>query len=91
MPCTRRCGRGFNARLSNPRQIAHFSRAPSRDRGRRRVLVVDDSPIVRDLLSELLSSVGLEVRTAGATQHPGLHRDFPETIASVRGVVVLKQ
>jgi mannosyltransferase len=33
----------------------------------------------------------LEIRAAGATQHPGLHRDFPETIASVRGVVVLKQ
>jgi two-component system, chemotaxis family, sensor kinase CheA len=55
----------LDALLSNPRQVAHFSRAPSRDRGRRRVLVVDDSPIVRDLLSELLSSVGLEVRTAG--------------------------
>jgi len=55
----------LDALLSNPRQIAHFSRSPLRDRGRRRVLVVDDSPIVRDLLSELLSSVGLEVRTAG--------------------------
>jgi chemotaxis protein histidine kinase CheA len=55
----------LDALLSNPRQIAHFSRTPSRDRGRRRVLVVDDSPIVRDLLGELLSSVGLEVRTAG--------------------------
>jgi CheY-like chemotaxis protein len=55
----------LDALLSNPRQIAHFSRLPLRDRGRRRVLVVDDSPIVRDLLSELLSSVGLEVRTAG--------------------------
>ena len=28
------------------------------------VLVVDDSPIVRDLLSELLTSVGLDVRSA---------------------------
>jgi two-component system chemotaxis sensor kinase CheA len=55
----------LDALLSNPRQIAQFSRTPMRDRSRRRVLVVDDSPIVRDLLSELLSSVGLEVRTAG--------------------------
>jgi two-component system chemotaxis sensor kinase CheA len=54
-----------DALLSHPRQITHFARSPVRDRGRRRVLVVDDSPIVRDLLHELLSSVGLEVRTAG--------------------------
>jgi len=54
----------LDALLSRPRQITEFSRAPVRER-RRRVLVVDDSPIVRDLLGELLSSVGLEVRTAG--------------------------
>ena len=42
----------LDALLSNPRQVALFSRAPSRDHGRRRVLVVDDSPIVRDLLGE---------------------------------------
>jgi len=51
--------------LSRPRQAAEIARAQVRTRGRRRVLVVDDSPIVRDLLVELLSSVGLEVRSAG--------------------------
>jgi len=51
--------------LSRPRQAAELARAQIRARGRRRVLVVDDSPIVRDLLVELLSSVGLEVRSAG--------------------------
>jgi chemotaxis protein histidine kinase CheA len=51
--------------LTSPRRATELLRAPSSDRGRRRVLVVDDSPIVRDLLSELLSSVGLDVRTAG--------------------------
>jgi len=55
----------LDALLSAPRRAAELLRAPSGDRGRRRVLVVDDSPIVRDLLSELLSSVGLDVRTAG--------------------------
>ncbi|MGC1679625.1 MAG: glycosyltransferase family 39 protein [Candidatus Binataceae bacterium] len=33
----------------------------------------------------------LEDRSGGATQHPGSRRDFPVTIAQVRGVVVLKQ
>jgi len=55
----------LDALLSRPRPITEFSRAPVRQRRRSRVLVVDDSPIVRDLLGELLSSVGLEVRTAG--------------------------
>jgi two-component system chemotaxis sensor kinase CheA len=55
----------LDALLSHPRQVAQLARTPLRDRGRRRVLVVDDSPIVRDLLSELLSSVGLEVRAVG--------------------------
>lgn len=50
--------------LSRPRQTAELARAQIRARGRRRVVVVDDSPIVRDLLTELLSSVGLEVRSA---------------------------
>jgi two-component system, chemotaxis family, sensor kinase CheA len=55
----------LDALLSRPRQAAEIARAQVRARGRRRVLVVDDSPIVRDLLVELLSSVGLEVRSAG--------------------------
>jgi two-component system, chemotaxis family, sensor kinase CheA len=55
----------LDALLLRPRQIAELARLPSRERSRRRVLVVDDSPIVRDLLTELLSSVGLEVRSAG--------------------------
>lgn len=55
----------LDALLSRPRQAAEIARAAVRTRGRRRVLVVDDSPIVRDLLVELLSSVGLEVRSAG--------------------------
>ena len=55
----------LDALLSRPRHAAELARAQVRARGRRRVLVVDDSPIVRDLLVELLSSVGLEVRSAG--------------------------
>jgi len=54
----------LDALLSRPRQIAELARTPARER-RRRVLVVDDSPIVRDLLNELLSSVGLDVRAVG--------------------------
>ena len=54
----------LDALLSRPRHAAELARAQVRARGRRRVLVVDDSPIVRDLLMELLSSVGLEVRSA---------------------------
>jgi two-component system, chemotaxis family, sensor kinase CheA len=55
----------LDALLSRPRAISELARLPARERMRRRVLVVDDSPIVRDLLTELLSSVGLEVRAAG--------------------------
>jgi two-component system, chemotaxis family, sensor kinase CheA len=55
----------LDALLSRPRQITELARLPARERLRRRVLVVDDSPIVRDLLTELLSSVGLDVRAAG--------------------------
>lgn len=55
----------LDALLTRPRQIADIARTVVRERSRRRVLVVDDSPIVRDLLIELLSSVGLSVRAAG--------------------------
>lgn len=55
----------LDALLSRPRQITDLMRSPAGERSRRRVLVVDDSPIVRDLLTELLASVGLEVRSAG--------------------------
>jgi chemotaxis protein histidine kinase CheA len=55
----------LDALLSRPQHAAELARAQIRARGRRRVLIVDDSPIVRDLLSELLTSVGLEVRAAG--------------------------
>ena len=55
----------IDALLSHPRQIAQLARSPARERARRRVLIVDDSPIVRDLLAELLTSVGLDVRVAG--------------------------
>jgi CheY-like chemotaxis protein len=55
----------LDALLAHPRRAADLMRSPSSQRGRRRVLVVDDSPIVRDLLTELLSSVGLDVRSAG--------------------------
>ena len=55
----------LDALLARPRQLADIARSAVRERSRRRVLVVDDSPIVRDLLSELLSSVGLTVRVAG--------------------------
>ncbi|HEY0195102.1 MAG TPA: response regulator [Kofleriaceae bacterium] len=51
--------------LAHPRRAADLMRTPTSQRGKRRVLVVDDSPIVRDLLTELLSSVGLDVRSAG--------------------------
>jgi CheY-like chemotaxis protein len=51
--------------LAHPRRAAELMRTPTSQRGKRRVLVVDDSPIVRDLLTELLSSVGLDVRSAG--------------------------
>jgi two-component system sensor histidine kinase and response regulator WspE len=55
----------LDALLARPRPLTTLARGPVRQRSRRRVLVVDDSPIVRDLLTELLSSVGLEVRAAG--------------------------
>jgi two-component system sensor histidine kinase and response regulator WspE len=55
----------LDALLQRPRQITDLMRSPAGERSRRRVLVVDDSPIVRDLLTELLASVGLEVRSAG--------------------------
>jgi len=54
----------LDALLLRPHHAA-LAFAASSGPGRRRVLVVDDSPIVRDLLTELLSSVGLEVRSAG--------------------------
>jgi two-component system, chemotaxis family, sensor kinase CheA len=55
----------LDAFLLRPHHASAFALAAAHGPGRRRVLVVDDSPIVRDLLTELLSSVGLEVRSAG--------------------------
>ncbi|HET9627666.1 MAG TPA: response regulator, partial [Kofleriaceae bacterium] len=55
----------LDALLAHPRRATDLMRTPASQRGKRRVLVVDDSPIVRDLLTELLSSVGLDVRSAG--------------------------
>ena len=55
----------LDAMLLRPHHTSALSLATAQGPGRRRVLVVDDSPIVRDLLTELLSSVGLEVRSAG--------------------------
>ena len=74
----------LDALLTRPRHAAELARAQVQVRGRRRVLVVDDSPIVRDLLCELLSSVGLEVRAAadGAAALESLAEEPADLIVS---------
>jgi two-component system chemotaxis sensor kinase CheA len=51
---------------------------------RRRVLVVDDSPVIRDLVTEVLTSVGLEVTIAtdGALGLRSVETDEPDLVLS---------
>ncbi|HEX4422480.1 MAG TPA: response regulator [Kofleriaceae bacterium] len=74
----------LDALLAHPRRAADLMRSPTSQRGKRRVLVVDDSPIVRDLLTELLSSVGLDVRSAadGAQALQALNERTADLIVS---------
>jgi chemotaxis protein histidine kinase CheA len=55
-----------------------------REARRDRVLVVDDSPVVRDLVSEILSDAGLSVETAedGAAAWEIIQRQEPDLLVS---------
>ena len=77
-------------------ELGHLQRAlrrpatPRSDRLRavsaapKRVLVADDSPVIRELLSEILASAGLEVETAqdGLAALSSIERSMPDLVLS---------
>ena len=67
------------------RQSEGASRAPARAAAtrsrRRRILVVDDSPVVRDLVATLLEGAGLEVAMAEGADAVLLDNMTPELMA----------
>jgi chemotaxis protein histidine kinase CheA len=60
------------------------ARPAERELRQDRVLVVDDSPVVRDLVSEILSGAGLSVETAedGAAAWESIQRQEPDLLVS---------
>jgi CheY-like chemotaxis protein len=63
---------------------ASSARPAAREIRQDRVLVVDDSPVVRDLVSEILSGAGLSVETAedGAVAWESIQRQEPDLVVS---------